>query len=112
MAEGSRSPAQIEAEIVRRRQQLSATLDELATRVHPQTIMSDVRARTVGAVDQAAGRAFVTANRAVSGVKSQLVGPDGAPRLERILPVALTAIAVVGLLTLGTRRPRRGRRRR
>ncbi|MEV6107657.1 DUF3618 domain-containing protein [Streptomyces sp. NPDC051940] len=108
----ARTPAQIEAAIVRRRQELAATLDELATRVHPQAIMSDVRARTLGAVDQAAGRAFVAANRAVTGVKSQLVAADGSPRLDRVVPVALAAVAVVGLLALGSRRPRKGSRRR
>lgn len=110
----SRTPAQIEAEIARRRQELSATLDEIATRVSPSAIMGDVRARTLGEVDRIAGRAYVAANRAVTDVRHALVSPDGAPRLERIVPVALTAIAVVGLLAVNSRRPqsRRGLRRR
>jgi Protein of unknown function (DUF3618) len=112
----ARTPAQIEAEIAGKRQQLAATLDEIATRVHPKTIVNDVRARTASVVDHTAGRAFVAANRVVSDVRKQLVSPEGAPRMERIAPVALTAVAVVGLLAMSSRRPhtrrRAGRRRR
>jgi hypothetical protein len=111
-----RTPAQIQADIVRKREQLAATLGEITVRVSPKTIVGDARARAVGVVDKTAGRAFVAANRAVSDVRGQLVSPDGAPRLDRIIPVALTAVAVIGLLTLTSRRPkarrawRRGRR--
>ncbi|MEU8567967.1 DUF3618 domain-containing protein [Streptomyces pathocidini] len=103
----ARTPAQIEADIVRRREELATTLDEIAVRVHPKTIVGDAKARAASAVDRTAGRAYVAANRAVSGVRGKFVSEDGSPRLERIVPVALAAVAVVGLLAASTRR--RGR---
>ncbi|KOG40633.1 DUF3618 domain-containing protein [Streptomyces decoyicus] len=99
MAE-ARTPAQIEADIVRRRQELAVTLDEIGVRLHPKTIMDDAKARASAAVDRTAGRAYVAANRALTDVRAQLVSEDGAPRLERIIPVAMVGVAVVGLLTL------------
>ncbi|MFI1966033.1 DUF3618 domain-containing protein [Streptomyces pathocidini] len=103
----ARTPAQIEADIVRRREELATKLDEIAVRVHPKTIVGDAKARAASAVDRTAGRAYVAANRAVSGVRGKFVSEDGSPRLERIVPVALAAVAVVGLLAASTRR--RGR---
>lgn len=102
----ARTPAQIEAEIVRRRQDLAATLDEIAVRVHPKTIMGDAKARAAAAADRTAGRAYVAVNRAVTDVRAQFVSADGAPRLERIVPVALVTVAVVGLLATSARRRR------
>ncbi|BDH09902.1 MULTISPECIES: DUF3618 domain-containing protein [Streptomyces] len=99
MAE-ARTPTQIEADIVRRRQELAVTLDEIGVRLHPKTIMDDAKARASAAVDRTAGRAYVAANRALTDVRAQLVSEDGAPRLERIIPVAMVGVAVVGLLTL------------
>lgn len=103
MAE-ARTPAQIEADIVRRRQELAVTLDEIGVRLHPKTIMDDAKARAAAAMDRTAGRAYVAANRAVTDVRAQLVSEDGMPRLERIIPVAVIGVAVVGLLTLRARR--------
>ncbi|MEU5213783.1 DUF3618 domain-containing protein [Streptomyces sp. NPDC020742] len=103
MAE-ARTPAQIEADIVRRRQELAVTLDEIGVRLHPQTIIGEAKAKAAQAVDRTAGRAYVTVNRAVSDVRAQLVSEDGTPRLERIVPVAMIGVAVVGLLTLRARR--------
>ncbi|MFG2829717.1 DUF3618 domain-containing protein [Streptomyces sp. NPDC048434] len=103
MAE-ARTPAQIEADIVRRRQELAVTLDEIGVRLHPKTIMDDAKARTAAAVDRTAGRAYVAANRAISDVRAQFVSEDGVPRLERIVPVAMAGVAVIGLLTLRARR--------
>jgi MYXO-CTERM domain-containing protein len=40
-------------------------------------------------------------------VKGQFVTEDGAPRLERIVPIALVAAAGVGLLVVGSRRRKR-----
>ncbi|MFJ5225735.1 DUF3618 domain-containing protein [Streptomyces sp. NPDC088400] len=102
----SRTPAQIEADIVRRRGQLAETLDEIGVRVHPKTIVGDAKARVTSRVDQTAGRAFVVVNRTVSGVRAQFVGADGGPRLERVVPVVLVAIGVVGLLAVSTKRRR------
>ncbi|GLW14266.1 DUF3618 domain-containing protein [Streptomyces kronopolitis] len=105
MAE-ARTPAQIEADIVRRRQELAVTLDEIGVRLHPKTIIGDAKASAAAAVDRTAGRAYVAANRAVSDVRAQLVSEDGTPRLERVVPVALIGVALVGLLTMRTRRRR------
>jgi hypothetical protein len=103
----SRTPAQIEADIVRRREQLAVTLDEIGIRMHPKTIIGDAKAKVASTVDQTAGRAFVAVNRTVSDVKARFTHEDGAPRLERVVPVALVAVAVVGLLAFSSRKGRR-----
>lgn len=102
----ARTPAQIEADIRSRRDQLAVTLDEIGVRLHPKTIVGDAKARVASTVDQTAGRAFVAVNRTVSDVKAQFVSEDGSPRLERLVPVALVAVGLVGLLALSTRRRR------
>ncbi|APU40444.1 DUF3618 domain-containing protein [Streptomyces sp. NPDC056254] len=102
----ARTPAQIEADIVRRREQLAETLDEIGVRMHPQTIIGDARARVASTVDQTAGRAFATVNRVVTDVRDGMRHEDGSPRLERVVPVALLAVGVVGLLVVSARRRR------
>ncbi|MBB5935187.1 DUF3618 domain-containing protein [Streptomyces zagrosensis] len=99
----ARTPAQIEADIARRRQALAVTLDEIGVRVHPKTIIGDAKAKVASAVDRTAGQAYVAANRAVCDVRAQFVSADGAPRMERIVPVALVAVAVIGLLAVSRR---------
>ncbi|MFE0960079.1 DUF3618 domain-containing protein [Streptomyces fungicidicus] len=103
----TRTPAQIEADISRRRAVLAETLDEIGVRVHPKTIVGDARARVVSHVDHTLGRAYVRVNGVVSDVKSRFVNAEGSPRLERVVPVAVLAVGVVGLLALGARRRRR-----
>jgi hypothetical protein len=100
----TRTPAQIEADIKHRRDVLAETLDEIGVRVHPKTIVGDAKAKVVSNVDRTLGRAYVGVNRVVSDVKGQFVDGEGAPRLERIVPVALVAVGLVGLLALGSRR--------
>ncbi|MEU9761167.1 DUF3618 domain-containing protein [Streptomyces sp. NPDC047985] len=100
----ARTPAQIEADIISRREQLAVVLDEIGVRVHPKTIMDDAKAKAAEAVDRTAGRAYVAVNRAVSDVKAQFVAEDGAPRLERVVPVALLAVGVVGLIATSRKR--------
>lgn len=90
----ARTPAQIEAEITRRRQDLAETLDEIAVRVHPKTMWGDAKARAAATVDRTAGQAYVAVNRAVSGARGQLITQDGKPRMARIVPVALVTVAV------------------
>ncbi|NBM17369.1 DUF3618 domain-containing protein [Streptomyces sp. GC420] len=102
----ARTPAQIEADIVRRRNQLAETLDEIGVRVHPKTIAGEAKAKVVSTVDHTLGRAYVSVNRAVSDVRAQLVDGDGSPRLERIVPVALVVVGLVGLLAVSARRRR------
>ncbi|MEU0597998.1 DUF3618 domain-containing protein [Streptomyces sp. NPDC006393] len=102
----TRTPAEIEADIRRRREVLAETLDEIGVRVHPKTIVADAKAKVTSHVDHTLGRAYVQVNRVVSDVRAQFVDGDGAPRLERIVPVALVAVGVVGLLALGSRRRR------
>ncbi|MCF3961028.1 DUF3618 domain-containing protein [Streptomyces fuscigenes] len=102
----ARTPAQIEADIVRRRGQLAETLDEIGVRMHPKTIMGDAKAKVASSVDQTAGRAFVAVNRTVSDVKAKFVTDEGSPRLERVVPAALLLVGVAGLLTVSLRRRR------
>ncbi|WP_425246617.1 DUF3618 domain-containing protein [Streptomyces sp. NEAU-NA10] len=100
----TRTPAQIEADIRRRREVLAETLDEIGVRVHPKTIVGDAKAKVVANVDHTLGKAYVQVNRVVTDVRAQFVDEKGAPRLERVVPVALVVVGVVGLLALGTRR--------
>ncbi|WP_405662991.1 DUF3618 domain-containing protein [Streptomyces sp. NBC_01166] len=110
----ARTPAQIEADIISRREQLAVVLDEIGVRVHPKTMMGDAKAKVASTVDRTAGRAFVAVNRSVSDVKAQFVAEDGSPRLERVIPAALVVAGAVALLTLSSRSSRssRGARRR
>ncbi|WP_306324858.1 DUF3618 domain-containing protein [Streptomyces venezuelae] len=103
----ARTPAQIEADIVRRREQLAVTLDEIGIRVHPKTIIGDAKAKVASTVDETAGRAYVAVNRVVSDVKARFTHEDGAPRLERVVPVVLVGVAVVGLLAASVRKGKR-----
>jgi Protein of unknown function (DUF3618) len=100
----TRTPAQIEADIKRRREVLAETLDEIGVRVHPKTIVGDAKAKVVANIDHTVGRAYVQVNRVVSEVRAQFVDAEGGLRLERVVPVALLAVGVVGLLTVGSRR--------
>ncbi|ARP70417.1 DUF3618 domain-containing protein [Streptomyces pluripotens] len=100
----TRTPAQIEADITRRREVLAETLDEIGVRVHPKTIVGDAKAKVVANVDHTVGRAYVQVNRAVSEVRARFVDEEGAPRLERIVPVALVVVGVVGLLAVRSRK--------
>ncbi|MEU6606892.1 DUF3618 domain-containing protein [Streptomyces shenzhenensis] len=100
----TRTPAQIEADIRRRREVLAETLDEIGVRVHPKTVVGDAKAKVVANVDHTLGRAYVQVNRVIGDVRGQFVDEEGAPRLKRIVPVALVAVGVVGLLALGSRR--------
>ncbi|MEW2130287.1 MULTISPECIES: DUF3618 domain-containing protein [unclassified Streptomyces] len=109
MAETSdtRTPAQIEADIKRRREVLAETLDEIGVRVHPKTIVGDAKAKAVANLDHVFGQAFVTANRVMTEVRDQFVDDDGAPRMERIVPAALIVAGAVGLIVVGATRRRR-----
>ncbi|MFC1419353.1 DUF3618 domain-containing protein [Streptacidiphilus cavernicola] len=103
-----RTAAQIEADIVRTRQQLAATLDELAVAVHPSTIVGKAKAEAAATVDRTVGRAFTTASRGVEQARAQFVDEKGNARKERIIPVAAVAAAVlVGVVLLRSRRNRR-----
>ncbi|MHA5049882.1 DUF3618 domain-containing protein [Streptomyces sp. SD15] len=103
----TRTPAQIEADIKRRRETLAETLDEIGVRVHPKTIVGDAKAKVASNIDHTLGRAYVGVNRVVTDVTGRLVTEEGAPRLDRIVPVALVVVGVVGLLAVGSRRRKR-----
>ncbi|MFD9031614.1 DUF3618 domain-containing protein [Streptomyces sp. NPDC059567] len=100
----ARTPAQIEADIVRRREQLAVTLDEIGIRVHPKTIVGDAKAKVVSTVDHTVGRTAAAVSRTFSDVKARFTHDDGAPRLERVVPVAVVAVVLVGLLAVSTRK--------
>ncbi|RAS36163.1 uncharacterized protein DUF3618 [Streptomyces avidinii] len=103
----TRTPAQIEADIISRRAQLAVVLDEIGVRVHPKTMIGDAKAKVASAVDRTAGRAYVAVNRSVSDVKAQFVAEDGSPRLERVIPAAVVVVAAVALLTVSSSRSSR-----
>ena len=71
-----RSAAQIEADIVRTRLQLAATLDALAVAVHPATVVGKAKADVRSALDRTVGRGYVAANRGVEQVRSRFVDDD------------------------------------
>ncbi|MEU1126330.1 DUF3618 domain-containing protein [Streptomyces sp. NPDC005899] len=102
-----RTPAQIEADIISRRERLAVVLDEIGVRMHPKTMMGDAKARVASTVDRTAGRAFVAVNRSVSDVRAQFVAEDGSPRLERVVPAVLVVAGAVALLTVSARRRKR-----
>lgn len=102
----AKASGDIEAQIVRSRKQLAATLDEIAVRVHPSTILGDVKDKVAQSVDRTAGQAFVSVNRLVGQARSQVVAPDGSPRLERIVPLAAATVVVVGLVAASRRKRR------
>lgn len=105
MAQG-KTPSDIEAEIVRSRKQLAITLDEIAVRVHPKTVMDEAREKVAERVDNTVGQAYVAVNRTVSRARGQVIAPDGSPRMERIVPLALVTVAVLGLVSVTARRRR------
>ncbi|MEU3598456.1 DUF3618 domain-containing protein [Streptomyces sp. NPDC006798] len=102
----ARTPAQIEADIVQRRDRLAETLDEIGVRVHPKTIVGDAKAKVASQVDQVRGRALDAVQRTVDDIRARFVTEDGAARLDRVVPVALVVVGVVGLLAVSSRRSR------
>jgi hypothetical protein len=102
-----RTAAQIEADIYRTRQQLAATLDELAVAVHPSTLVGKAKADAKAAVDRTVGQAFIAANRGIEQARAQFVDEKGKPRKERIVPVAAVAVVIVGGFVLLRRRGRK-----
>ncbi|MET7480600.1 DUF3618 domain-containing protein [Streptomyces sp. NPDC005648] len=103
----TRTPAQIEADIKARRAVLAETLDEIGVRVHPKTIVGDARAKVAANIDHTLGRAYVGVNKVVTDVKAQFVDEEGGVRVERVVPVALVAVGIVGLVVFGSRRRKR-----
>lgn len=75
----TRELSAIEREIEETRERLAATIDELAYRAHPKTIVG----------------------REVTTVKAHFVDPDsGAPRTDNILKVAGAVVGVVILFVV------------
>lgn len=103
----TRTPAQIEADIKARRAVLAETLDEIGVRVHPKTIVGDAKAKVAANIDHTLGRAYVGVNKVVTDVKAQFVDEEGGVRVERVVPVALVAVGLVGLVVFGARRRKR-----
>lgn len=102
-----RTTAQIEADIAQARERLASTLDELAMRVHPATVVAQTKARVLGAVEQKAGRAYVAASGALEQAKAGFVDAKGRPRPDRVVPAVLVGTGVL-LLVAAARRRRRG----
>jgi MYXO-CTERM domain-containing protein len=79
---GSRSPAQIEADIERTRLRLAGTVDAIADRVKPANV----------------------ARRTADSAKSVVVDEDGYPRVARIAALGLGAAALAALFVWRRRR--------
>jgi|SRR5690349_4941608 adenylate kinase len=81
-------PAQIEALIARRREELASTIDQLVVRTHPKEI-----ARRSAADARTRARDFAYTS-------------DGQLRIERVAAVAAAGLALLTLLVLSRRRGR------
>ena len=96
----SDDPAAIEAEIEATRARLSGTVDELAVRIHPKTIVQrtqdDVKLRIQLATDEAKVQ-----------LHDAIYDSDGQPRTERLAAVGAALAALLALVVF-----RRVRRRR
>ncbi|MDQ1616666.1 MAG: hypothetical protein QOJ60_2605 [Actinomycetota bacterium] len=79
---GSRTPAQIEADIERTRLRLAGTVDAIADRVKPANV----------------------ARRTADSAKSVVVDEDGYPRVARIAALGLGAAALAALFVWRRRR--------
>jgi hypothetical protein len=101
---GTRTTAQIEADIAKTRDRLATTLDELAVAVHPSTVAAQAKAKLVGTMEQKAAKAYVAASGAVERVKAQFTDESGQPRMERIVPAALVGVGVLLLLSSARKR--------
>lgn len=86
---GSRTPDQIEADLLVTRERLAATIDELVERVHPRAL----------------------AGRGLAGAKAAVIDEDGHPRTDRIVKIAAGVGGAVVVLVL-LRKFARGRSRR
>jgi hypothetical protein len=84
-------PAAIEAEIEATRARLAETVDQLAVRVHPKTIVERTKEDARLQVQQATERARVQLHDAVYTI-------EGKPRTERLAAAGAALVALIGLL--------------
>jgi ElaB/YqjD/DUF883 family membrane-anchored ribosome-binding protein len=98
----SDDPATIEAEIEATRARLSGTVDELAVRIHPKTIVQrtqdDVKLRIQVATDEAKARLKLAADEAKVQLHDAVYASDGTPRTERLAAVGAALAALIGLV--------------
>ncbi len=76
MSSGVRTPDQIAAEIAETRNRLAGTIDQLAYRVQPKTILK----------------------RQLESVRASFVNPDGSLRKDRVLKAAGVTLGVFGVI--------------
>lgn len=89
MADGTRSKAEIQAEIAAARQRLGTNVEGLITQVHPKA----VAARSLHDAKELAAAE-------VASVKSQFVDESGALRTGRVVALAAAAVGTVAVLVL------------
>ena len=94
----SDDPAAIEAEIEATRARLSGTVDELAVRIHPKTIVERTR-------DDVKLRIQVATDEAKVQLHDAIFDSEGKPRTERLAAVGAALAALLGLVVF--RRVRR-----
>jgi len=87
----SDDPAAIEAEIEATRARLSGTVDELAVRIHPKTIVQRTR-------DDVKLRVQLATDEAKVQLHDAVYTSDGKPRTERLAAVGAALAALLGLV--------------
>ena len=99
---GTRTAAQIEADLERQRAELAATIDQLYARVQPAALAQDAK-------DQATAR-FESFKESASLTLQDAAGGN-TEALKKVGIVALSTVGAIGVLVLlATRKPRRARR--
>ena len=95
---GTRTAAQIEADLERQRAELAATIDQLYARVQPATLAQEAKEEATVRFKSFKESASLTLQDAVGG---------NAEAIKKVAVVALSTVGAIGVLVLlATRKPR------
>mgnify|MGYP000843664298 FL=1 len=99
---GTRTAAQIEADLERQRAELAATIDQLYARVQPATLAQEAKEEATVRFKSFKETTSLTLQDAVGG---------NTEAIKKVAVVALSTVGAIGVLVLlATRKPRRARR--
>ena len=99
---GTRTAAQIEADLERQRAELAATIDQLYARVQPATLAQEAKEEATVRFKSFKETASLTLQDAVGG---------NTEAIKKVAVVALSTMGAIGVLVLlATRKPRRAHR--